>query len=176
MRALIAFAMLLLIPATAAQDDDPETNCTQADPCPWMLDVDDDGFQDNSFDGPSFNATQGDWVRLEVFNFGDVTHTITFEAHGEWTVGSLDEVVTEPMQLASEGSFAIIDQPTGDEVPVEVFLSDASEDGEPITDVPGETTGSPATTPTDDAEDGPAAGLVFITLGVFAILAAMRRH
>ncbi len=158
MRAIIAFAFLLAIPAASAQ------GCSAEEPCIWVVDVDDGGF-DKSVT-TSHAGTLGDWVVLELSNFGDSEHTIRFDAYGlSWSVGSLEFPTTDPFELAEAGEFALVDDPSGDTFPVLVTVNDAVdvEQGDPA---------QTKTTLPDEGAPGPAIGLLLAGLA----LVAMRRR
>lgn len=157
-----AALVLILLPAATAQED----GCTQADPCPWVTDVDADGFE--TYVEP-FNGSLGDWVQIEAFNYDAEGHTLSLDAYGlAWDVASLDELQTEPFQLTEEGTFQLYDAPSGDSVVLQVTA------GDPIEDASGTPTGE--NTPGADPERGipdPGAPLL---LGALALagLAARR--
>lgn len=117
---LSALALLLLAAPATAQED----ACSQSEPCPWILDVDEDGVH-----GGGLNATVGDWYVIEAFNLDDAEHTLALEGHGvELTVPAVGEATSDPIHLDTPGTFALEDAPTGDFVWLEVRETDVVED------------------------------------------------
>lgn len=111
--AILAFAA---VPAAQAQDD----ACIQASPCPWEVVVDQPGFVGES----EWNWTAGDWMRLTVFNDGDVAHTVTLSGYGvSLQVPPLEER-SQVIQLSQAGHFTLSDSPSGDTVPITVVDGD----------------------------------------------------
>lgn len=120
MRALLPLALLLLAAPAHAQDD----ACTQDAPCPWVVNVDEEGI-----DGDDLNATVGDWYVIEAFNFDDEEHTLTLEGHGvELTLPAIGEATSDPISLETTGVFSLEDQPTGDFLWLEVRATDVVDD------------------------------------------------
>jgi hypothetical protein len=112
---LLAVLALCLAPAAQAQDA-----CTQADPCPWDVAVDQPGFVGES----EWNWTAGDWMELTVFNDDDAAHTVTLSGYNlQIQVPSLEER-SQVVQLTQAGHFTLSDAPSGDSVPVTVVNGD----------------------------------------------------
>lgn len=112
-------AMLLLIPAAQAQDA-----CSQEEPCAWVVDVDESGF-DRSVSGDEHTGTVGDWIVLDMSNLDDsMEHTIRFMGQ-EWTLSSIDFVTSDPIELTEAGSFQIEDSPSGDALDVLITVNDS---------------------------------------------------
>lgn len=113
---LSALALLLLAAPASAQED----ACSQSDPCPWVLEVDQDGII-----GEGLTATVGDWYVLDVVSFDDREHTLTLEGHDvQVTLAPGGSATSDPFQLGTPGTFSLEDQPTGDFVWVEVRETD----------------------------------------------------
>lgn len=122
MRALPMLLILaLLLPASAAAQEDA---CSQSAPCPWSLDIDEDGIV-----GDSIVATVDDWYVLDLLNFDTQEHTLTLEGHDvEVTLAAGGSATSDPFQLDTPGTFSLEDQPTGDFVLLEVRETDVVDD------------------------------------------------
>ncbi len=121
MRWIVALAALSLVPGVAAQE-----GCTQAEPCLWVVDIDETGISGGGDPDASWNGTQGDWIQISVFNADDVDHTLTLEGIGlSWDVASFDLVDSAPFQLDLAGEYRFVDSPTGDAASVLVYANDA---------------------------------------------------
>lgn len=119
--------VLLAAPAASAQADE---SCTQADPCPWALDVGATGFSDASVG--DWNWTVGQWVQLSVWNTDNVTHTVHVPAFGITAAVAPDDIVDVPaFNLTRTGSFQVTDAPTGGALDFVVFANDGSPDATP---------------------------------------------
>jgi len=164
---LLLAAVLLLALPVAAQD-----GCTEAAPCEWVADVDADGFQADSLEGPTFNGTQGDWMVFSLFNLDDAPHGVRFDAYDlSWEVPPFEDTRTEPFLLDRAGAFQLVDEPSGDTAQVTVTVNDAAavEAGEepPITDADA--------TPTTTASKGtPPVALAWAVLALLAVAARRR--
>ncbi len=127
MRAAFAALLLLLAPAALAQEDG---GCTQADPCPWVFDVDENGISDDSGSDPTWTFTVGDWLILDVLNFDSEDHTISVDGH-TWTIPKdFGDPEVTPFQFTSAGTYTVTDQPTGDTATVTVVEPAEEESGQ----------------------------------------------
>lgn len=151
MKQLLAVLLLALIPAASAQE-----GCLQSDPCEWILDVDDEGFDETDLDG-DLTATSGDWYVVQSFNFDDVTHQITIGSFETLSVESINEASSQPFQIGLE-SFTIRDDVTGEELLVTVSEEDT---------IDSESSSA------SEANETPAVGLLAIV--AVAVIAALRR-
>jgi MYXO-CTERM domain-containing protein len=120
---LALLALLAWTPFAAAQDDD---GCSHADPCPWVVDVDDKGFQSYVEDQVTF--TLGDWYEILVFNDDtNRSHTLTLSGHDKTVTVEADGFATDTgaFQFNKAGDFQLKDSPTGDTIAVHVVQGDA---------------------------------------------------
>lgn len=123
----LLLTVALGMPAGATSHEDA---CSQVTPCEWVADLDDGGFLDSA----AFEATQGDWVQIDLFNLGDAPRTVRFEGYGkEWVVGAGETLTTPPLELAAAGDFRLVDAGSGDARVVHVYLSDVADD-DPVTE------------------------------------------
>lgn len=163
MHRILIFTPLLLLAAPMAGAQD---GCTQTDPCPLAIDLDDNGISSGGDGSPSWNVTVGDWYTIDFLNLDEQDHTVTLEGYGlSWTVPAVDGRTTDPFAFDQEGEFRFVDAPSGDAAPVRVLANDAvaveQGDEEAITD------------PTDPGADddgrrspGPPVVLLLALLGV----------
>jgi hypothetical protein len=165
---LLGLATLLALPTAAAQDD----ACSQQAPCSWVVDVDAAGVIDAPPGG--WNFTAGDWFVLDVFNLDeDAAHRINVIGAGiDVTVAPVEGRTVGPFRFDDEGTYSLVDSPSGDDVPVNVWPLDVVEVGEGIDDGP-----STADLAEGEARDTPAAGLPVAVpaLALLALLARSRR-
>ena len=128
---LAAACVLSLASLAAAQDEDGEPGCAQANPCEVILEVDANGIADLEPD--TFGT--GDWILFSIYNADEVDHTIRLDGHSfEVTVGAGDIDDTQPFKLGAPGTYTLSDLPTGDEAEIvveefEVFTESSSSGG-----------------------------------------------
>lgn len=129
-RFLPALAALLLMPAALAQEAD---GCVRTDPCPWTLEVTEDGFRQQMPNGTYIalnyqtEFTVGDWVEIILFSSdANASHTITLSGHEVSIRVGPDGYATDTgaFQLKTAGTFTLRDQPSGDELQIHVREED----------------------------------------------------
>jgi hypothetical protein len=135
--ATLAFAAAL--PSAAAQSD----GCTQSNPCPWAIAVDDAGFVGES----EWNWTMGDWFELSVSNDDSVAHTVTLSGYSLQFQVPADGERSQVVQLTKAGHFDLADQPSGDTIPVTVVNGDVVDYEKGLIDANGNAAGTKARTP-----------------------------
>jgi MYXO-CTERM domain-containing protein len=155
MKRLVAILLLALIPAASAQD-----GCLQADPCVWVLQVDDQGFDETDFDG-NLTATSGDWYIVDAINFADQTHQITVGDFETIHLESLEDAETSPFQIGLE-SFTITDDVSGETMVVTVTEADAIDES-------ASSSSSSATSAASESKGTPAP-FGILALGLLALL------
>lgn len=111
-----AFAMLALLPAVQAQDE-----CSQAAPCPLVVEVGPNGFVDIS----SWNRSAGDFVTYEVDNSDAVPHTVTLEGYDITFIVPASDSREQVVQLSKTGTFKITDTPSQDTATLTVVNGDS---------------------------------------------------
>lgn len=156
---LLATALCLMaVPTVSAQGD----GCTQSQPCPWVTDVEADGFV--SYVEP-YNGSLGDWIVVEGFNYDDdESHTLSLDAYGRsWEVAPLADFRSDPFQLTEEGTFSLYDAPSGDDVPLRVSA------GDPIEEADGDTGGPTSGQAPDRGIPGVAAPILLLGLAGAAL-------
>ncbi|MGB1698126.1 MAG: hypothetical protein ACPHK8_06975 [Thermoplasmatota archaeon] len=116
MKRFLPLLLIFMAPAALAE------GCLEEDPCPWNLDLEDDGIE-SSLE----NATTGDWFLVEAFSFASETRTLTVGSHGSVTLESLGSAELGPFQIGTE-SFKVTDS-AGHEIQINVFEADFIEDG-----------------------------------------------
>lgn len=123
--ALLTALALAAAPTVAAQADEDD-GCTHADPCPWVVDVDPNGFQD--YVEPEVTFTLGDWYEILVFSDDpDHAHTITLSGHDVSISVPADGMASDTgaFQLNQLGTFTLKDTPSNDTITVHVVEEDA---------------------------------------------------
>ncbi len=116
----IPFAALLAVgPATAATSSATDDGCTQANPCHWVVDVDENGLSEGQW-----NWSAGDYLRLEISNIDDVAHTVSIDGTGvSVTAGAIADAQSAPFQLTA-GTYTLRDSPSGDTAKVNAVDGD----------------------------------------------------
>ncbi len=114
----LTFVVLALAAGTTAQED----GCTQEQPCPLDVAVDELGFSGQT----DWNVTVGDWYTVEVTNLDlDADHRVSLESYGaSWDVASI-ESESRLIHFDAAGDFQFTDEPTGDFAIVHVLTVDA---------------------------------------------------
>lgn len=107
--------LLFLLPSAIA--------CTQADPCPWNIDIEAD-LLESSLE----NATAGDWYEVEIFNFADEKRTLTIGDHGSVDVESIDSSDFGVIQIGTES--ILVSDASGPSFMVNVMDGDFIDAGE----------------------------------------------
>lgn len=116
-----ALAALTLVPSALAQDE-----CSQANPCLWLVDVDETGLYGDGTE-PVWNFTVGDWFVLNVSNLDEVGHTLMLAGHPVTVqVGALDEAQSAPFRFTQAGTFQLTDD-LGRTGTVHVFAGDVND-------------------------------------------------
>lgn len=157
---LILFAVMALAVPVAAQED----ACTQDQPCPWIISVDEEGIYNSSLSV----MTQGDWYTVTVHN-DDLSqaHTVTLSGYDVvFQVAALDEQ-QRTVEMATLGSFEVRDAPTGATVPFEVIAGDAVDFENGVADAEGN--------PRAGSKGTPGIGVVAGVLAVGLAVAMTRR-
>lgn len=122
--ALALLTAAALAPLALAQTDDE--GCTRTNPCPWVVDVDDKGFQFYVAKEQTFS--QGDWYELLVFNDDlNRSHTLSLSDHEVSVTVPADGMSQDAgaFQFTKVGTFKLRDSPTNDEITVHVVEGDA---------------------------------------------------
>lgn len=152
-------ALAVAAPLAAAQDDD---GCTHADPCPWVVDVDANGFQ--SYVEDEVTYTVGDWYEIMVFNDDtNQSHTLSLSGYDKTVTVPKDGMASDTgaFQLTKVGTFQLTDAPTGDKIVVHVVQGDS------VASQGSSSSGS---------KGGPALPFVILALSLVALAAALRRR
>lgn len=158
--ALVIPVLLLLAPAAHAQED----ACAEAEPCTWVVQIDEDGL---AAPGGDLRGTVGDWYVFEFQNVDpDQGHEVTFSYDGSsWDVAYLSEETSDPFELAEAGTFQLEDNVTGDTLPVQVVFEDVS-DGDDGNGSAGE----------EDGVSIPGAPGAWLALAIAALALVSRRR
>lgn len=122
--ALALLTAAALAPLAFAQT--PDDGCERTNPCPWVVDVDDKGFQFYIEEEQTFS--QGDWYELLVFNDDlNRSHTLSLSGHDVSVTVPADGMAqdTGAFQFTKVGTFKLRDSPTNDEITVHVIEGDA---------------------------------------------------
>ena len=129
---LVPLLLTLVVVASASAQEAP-CGAAASDPCPWVVNVDAEGFGADQ----EWNFTEGDWFHVDLFNFDEVEHTVTFAGH-QWTVPALDGVRTAPFAMPAAGDYMIADDPSQDGQTVIILAGEAPpEDGGGSAGMPG---------------------------------------
>jgi MYXO-CTERM domain-containing protein len=161
--ALAAAAVLALLPSASGQAD----GCVEADPCPWLVEVDAHGFVGDS----AWNFTQGDWYTLSVGNSDTAPHSVTLALPGrEVTVaaGPESDAESAPFNFTAAGTFRLATD-HGHQGTVRVVAADVVDYEQGVADE----SGNPRTSTTSKGTPGPA--LAWAAAGLAAALLARRR-
>jgi len=161
---LALFATLALVASAstaAAQTSAPAADgCTQADPCPLDLGVDDHGFTDVSVDV----VTAGDWYAVGVTNEGEVAHTVTLSGTSLSLTVAVDDVQQQVVQLNGPACLAFKDEPSGATHTLRVVAGDSVDYEQ------GATSGDPC------AKGSPAPAAPLLGVGLVGLAALVRRR
>ena len=167
----LGLAALFAAPLALAQDD--EDGCTAREPCPLIVDVDENGFYlvgDVFYGQPDqpthIDFTVGDWYTLTLDSMDpEKSHTVSLSGH------ELDVSVTvgpdgfapdsEAFEFETLGTYKLRDQPSGDEFEVRVVDEDVSATADSASD--------------DDEEGAPGLGPMVLVAAV-AAMAVLRRR
>lgn len=165
MRATLALLSAgLLAPLALAQSAGDE-GCERTNPCPWVVDVDDKGFQFYVADEQTFS--RGDWYELLVFNDDlNRSHTITLTGHEVSVTVPADGMSqdTGAFQFSELGTFELRDAPTGDKITVHVVEGDAL-------------SGTGSDSPSDeDGEGAPGLPLALLAVALVGSVLLRRRE
>jgi PGF-CTERM protein len=133
----LGLAALLALPLAVAQDD--EDGCTNREPCPLIVDVDQNGFYligDVFYGQPGaathLDFTLGDWYTLTVDSMDpETSHTVSLSGHGVSVTVGPDGFApdSEAFEFGTEGTFKLRDEPSGDEFEIRVVDEDVSATG-----------------------------------------------
>lgn len=117
---LLLAALVVATPATA------QDGCTQNDPCPLEMDIDENGFAE----AYSWNVTVGDWYTLRLLNLdvgtdGDPGHIVTEQAYSIHleVPETLDEA-HQTVHFSQVGDYVLTDDATGDTATIRVLDHD----------------------------------------------------
>ena len=163
--AALAFAAALaLLPPASGQAD----GCFQADPCPWLVEVDAHGFVGTS----AWNFTQGDWFVLSVGNSDAAAHSVALalagrEIHVE--VGPDSDAESAPFNFTTAGTFRLTTD-HGHQGTVRVVPADVVDYEQGVADE----SGNPRTTGTS-SKGTPGPALAWLAAGLAAALLVRRR-
>lgn len=164
----LGLAALLIAPLAGAQTEDD--GCTSREPCPLIVDVDENGFylinevlygQEGQ---PSFLAfTVGDWYQLTVDSMDpEKSHTVSLAGHdASVTVGPEAFADGGAFQFETVGTYKLTDSPSGDEFEMRVVEGDS-------------VSGSDTASGTDD--EGAPGLAPAVLLAALVALAVLRRR
>jgi len=171
--ALLPLALTLAYAPTATAQD----GCTQAQPCPWYVDVREDGLW-SDVGGHHWNVTQGDWFTLNATNEdrNGVAHTLTLDGYNvTLRVGAFDVAGSPPFAWTRTGTFTLRND-DGHAATVTVFAGDVNDVEQGLAS--GAASGTHATSKaggaTSASSPSPVAALVAV--GLLAAAASRRRR
>lgn len=160
--ACAALAALLPQPASGQAD-----GCVQADPCPWLVEVDAHGFVGES----EWNFTQGDWYTLALGNSDAAAHSVTLALAGreiQVQAGPDGDAESAPFNFTTAGTFRLATD-HGHQGTVRVLAADVVDYEQGVADE----SGNPRTGTTTKGTPGPAPAVA--AAGLAAALLARRR-
>lgn len=162
--ALAVAAALAVLPSASGQAD----GCVQADPCPWLVEVDAHGFVGES----SWNFTQGDWYTLSVGNSDAAAHSVTLALAGREIrveVGPDSDAESAGFNFTTAGTFRLVTD-HGHQGTVRVVVADVVDLEQGVADE----SGNPRTSGTS-SKGTPGPALALVAAGLAAALLARRR-
>ena len=132
----LGLAALLVAPFASAQADDD--GCTSGDPCPLIVDVDENGFYlinsvlyGQAGQPTHLDFTVGDWYQLTVDSMDpEASHTVSLSGHDAGvTVGPEAFADGNAFQFEAVGTYQLRDSPSGDEFEMRVVNGDTISSG-----------------------------------------------
>lgn len=156
---ILAALAVAIAPAVAAQDEDGPPGCVEANPCEFIIAVDDLGLSDVS----ETEFTTGDWLVATIVNHDDVAHTIRLGDHAlDVTTGPGDVDDSAPFKVGPVGTYSLTDTPTNDVETITVVAEDEFDDGA-------------ASGSSSDGKGSPGLAPLALLVGLVAALAIARR-
>jgi len=161
----LGLAALLAAPLAIAQEDE---GCTSREPCPLIVDVDENGFYligDVFYGQPGepshIDFTVGEWYKLTLDSMDpEKSHTVSLSGHDVSVTVGPDGFApdSQAFEFETVGTYKLRDEPSGDEFEVRVVEEDTS------------ATGAGTTSDDDKGAPGVAPAVLVAALAAMAIL------